>query len=197
MKGSFAAFALCFSGLFASTAYSQTDDAVWLQFGQEIVGSQESATLLNETVGSGDAASDLIWKLVDQGFVGSFHYQTSFAEMNPELVKLVGKANLPPLRASELSGLQTAWNARPNGFEPVFSVIAALDGFVQERGARLLVIETSTDFESFALVNERVFCRWNRVRLSNYVSTSQATYSGQDVNFWNTETWSAQPQPCS
>jgi hypothetical protein len=142
------------------------DAPVWHAFGCE-VGLPSGADFAAMSDASAVTAA-----LVRQEAMVSLHYQSDAAPIVVAIDALLAKAALPV--RSKAERLAIAAITEDSG-EPVFDVAPVLERMVLERGMHMVYVETATDFATWAIWGGDVFCRWNRVRLSEFVSVSQIT----------------------
>ena len=129
-------------------------------------------------VPSGTADVDAtISALVETGKLAQVHYQSSYAEMEPHLERMVQASPAATWQPDFSTKLEAAWTATGEGNEPVFAVGLALEKLLAAQNAKLTYIETSTDYETFAIFPATCFPAWNRVRLSEWVNMSALSFS--------------------
>lgn len=170
----------------------------WHQFGCEMGGDDglviDAAS--QKKLYQGDpweASVHIIDALVENGRVARLHYQSGGQDIVAGMNGLLIAVKSPVLTSQEADEIVVL---TANTGEPVVDAEPYLEKIAATRGKHLILIDTSTDFDSLAMLDDTLFCRWNRVNLASGVSLSQVTAVGVGEDYFDALTWPFGPREC-
>lgn len=158
----------------------------------ELTGNDTAA--VGSVLASDRGLDGAIWAMSDSDYISFMDWKTESKEAVAWFDALLAKRDLPALIDAEKAELIRKGEAEWGHSVPLEAIGPMMDVLVQQRGARLLYVDTGSDSYGFAIVDVAYFDRWQGVKLSQYLRLAPLDNDVQRLDYGDDAAWRITPR---